>query len=167
MLLLHVCHIWLCVESKRCSRENQLYSMRLTQYKSHIFKWIVNDVKKVFFLTSGKKVLFQLCDAHGKNWNMSINIDFKLKNHWWIIFFFSLINSSNDVVSDEMKNVYFHCSNVFKLLFSPFWVFVYVIMMIVMLYAVVYNVMPFRGGFILFFYFILLVICQWRTATLF
>lgn len=45
--------------------------------------------------------------------------------------------------------------------------FVYVIMMIVMLYAVVYNVMPFRGGFILFFYFILLVICQWRTATLF
>lgn len=47
----------------------------------------------------------------------------------------------------------FHCSNVFELLFSPFWVFVYVIMMIVMLYAVVYNVMPFRGGLILFFLF--------------
>lgn len=165
MLLLRVCHIWLCVESKRCSRENQLYSMRLTQYKSHIFKWIVNDVKKVFS-TSGKKFFFQLCDAHGKNWNMSINIDFKLKNHWWIIFFFSLINSSNDVVSDEMKNEYSIVrmySNVVQSALS----FVYVIMMIVMLYAVVYNVMPFRGGFILFFYFILLVICQWRTATLF
>lgn len=81
-------------------------------------------------------------------------------------FFFSLINSSNDVVSDEMKNVYSIVrmySNVVQSALS----FVYVIMMIVMLYAVVYNVMPFRGGFILFFYFILLVICQWRTATLF
>lgn len=81
-------------------------------------------------------------------------------------FFFSLINSSNDVVSDEMKNEYSIVrmySNVVQSALS----FVYVIMMIVMLYAVVYNVMPFRGGFILFFYFILLVICQWRTATLF
>lgn len=81
-------------------------------------------------------------------------------------FFFSLINFSNDVVSDEMKNEYSIVrmySNVVQSALS----FVYVIMMIVMLYAVVYNVMPFRGGFILFFYFILLVICQWRTATLF